>query len=113
MWRPINVPTVRFHFVDKNGCDIEWTKGHPIISLLRILLNTRRILTRPWWLRAGYFYVPYIPLFVTEPPDLSQKGFMSSAGYKIINNAPIMMIGLVGPIGGGDDETKNMMKPEE
>ena len=43
----------------------------------------------PSYLYAGFIYAPYIPLFTTPTlitSDLmAQKGFLSSAGFKVIN----------------------------
>jgi len=43
----------------------------------------------PSYLYAGFIYCPYIPLFTTPTlitSDLmAQKGFLSSAGFKVIN----------------------------
>jgi len=43
----------------------------------------------PSYLYAGFIYAPYIPLFTTPTlitADLiAQKGFLSSAGFKVVN----------------------------
>jgi len=43
----------------------------------------------PSYLYAGFIYCPYIPLFTTPTlitADLiAQKGFLSSAGFKVVN----------------------------
>jgi len=54
------------------------------------------------YLMAGFIYAPYIPLFATPTlitNDLvSQKGFLSSAGFKVIN-AGMFCRGLIQNVG--------------
>lgn len=58
----------------------------------------------PNYLYAGLIYCPYIPLFTTPTlitSDLiAQKGFLSSAGFKIIN-AGLFTQGTITDLGGG------------
>jgi len=54
------------------------------------------------YLMAGFIYAPYLPLFATPTlitSDLvSQKGFLSSAGFKVIN-AGMYCQGLISNVG--------------
>ena len=58
----------------------------------------------PSYLYAGFIYAPYIPLFTTPTlitSDLmAQKGFLSSAGFKVIN-AGLFCEGLISNLAGG------------
>jgi len=58
----------------------------------------------PSYLYAGFIYAPYIPLFTTPTlitSDLiAQKGFLSSAGFKVVN-AGLFCKGLIKNLAGG------------
>jgi len=58
----------------------------------------------PSYLYAGFIYCPYIPLFTTPTlitSDLmAQKGFLSSAGFKVVN-AGLFCEGQISNLGGG------------
>lgn len=58
----------------------------------------------PSYLYAGFIYCPYIPLFTTPTlitSDLmAQKGFLSSAGFKVVN-AGLFCEGLITYLGEG------------
>jgi hypothetical protein len=58
----------------------------------------------PSYLYAGFIYAPYIPLFTTPTlitSDLmAQKGFLSSAGFKVVN-AGLFCEGTITSLAGG------------
>lgn len=58
----------------------------------------------PSYLYAGFIYCPYIPLFTTPTlitSDLmAQKGFLSSAGFKVINPG-LFCEGIIANLAGG------------
>jgi len=58
----------------------------------------------PQYLYAGFLYCPYIPLFTTPTlitSDLmAQKGFLSSAGFKVVN-AGLFCAGEIENLGSG------------
>lgn len=118
MWRPPCVPMVRLYFLDRLGWPVEMINGRPITNLVRLLLHTRRVTTRrPIALDAGIELFPYVP-FLARPDfdvgSLNQKDIgVFRFGSLILPPEPWPRpMPLIGNIT-ADDDTENMMKPEE
>ena len=62
MWKPPNVEPVKLVFLDRLGWPVERIKGRPILNFLRLLIHTRKIITRTKWNRMWDNFQPPGPV---------------------------------------------------